>query len=141
MKFQIVNTCSIFVQLFFYLINVIDTAVKGKKVFLLVLDGFIYDYYKYTDLPNINQLVQSGVRAERLIPSFPSNTWPAMTTLNTGLYTESHGIVNNIFKDEELNKTFHLTDDPKDYENNGRFFTQEPLWLTNQKQGGTLFHL
>jgi len=81
------------------------------------------------------KLASQGVKAERLIPSFPSDTWPSMTTLNTGLYTESHGIVRNRMYDAKLNLTFdyktpNLTDMYQP------FFTQEPFWLTNQKQGG-----
>ncbi|XP_047128164.1 bis(5'-adenosyl)-triphosphatase enpp4 isoform X2 [Hydra vulgaris] len=71
-----------------------------------------------------------------MIPSFPSDTWPSMTTLSTGLYTESHGIISNYFLDIQTNKIFKYTDKPSDYENNGKFFTKEPIWLTNQKQGG-----
>ena len=64
-----------------------------------------------------------------------------MTTLNTGLYPESHGIINNIFINESNGKVFSYKDDPSDYEGNGKFFTHEPLWLSNQKQGSEMFPL
>ena len=118
----------------------VEKSSQGSKVFLLVLDGFVHDYEKYTkNMPNFAKLASNGVKAERMIPPFPTMTWPCMTTLNTGLYPESHGIINNIFRDIDTGKVFSYKDDPSDYEGNGKFFTQEPIWLTNQKQGGEVF--
>ena len=119
--------------------NTCDGKVKNdSKVFLLVLDGFVHDYQRLTtNLTNLERISENGVKAERVIPSFPSDTWPTMTSLNTGLYTESHGIIKNKIFNEKLNLTFDLND-PDLVDHYGRFFTKEPLWLTNQKQGGSL---
>ena len=113
---------------------------KGGKVFLLVLDGFVHDYEKFsTSLPNFAKLAAEGVKADRMIPPFPTSTWPSMTTLNTGLYPESHGIINNAFYDLKTNRNFSYHGDPANFQMNGRYFTHEPLWLSNQKQGGIQF--
>ena len=113
-------------------------TVNKNKVFLLVLDGFIADYQKLTrNLTHLNKIAENGVKAERMVPSFPSDTWPTMTSLNTGLYTESHGIIKNRIVNERLNLTFDLGD-PDLIDHYAPFFTQEPLWLTNQKQGGKM---
>ena len=107
-----------------------------NKVFLLVLDGFVHDFENLThNTSNLMKLAAKGVKAERFIPSFPSDTWPSMTTLNTGLYTESHGIVRNRMYNAKLNKTFD-NNTPNFTDIYQPFFTQEPFWLTNQKQGG-----
>ena len=112
------------------------TVNKNNKVFLLVLDGFVHDYQKLTkNLTHLKRITENGVKAERMVPAFPSDTWPTMTSLNTGLYTESHGIIKNRIVNEKLNLTFDLGD-PDLVDHYAPFFTQEPLWLTNQKQGG-----
>ena len=87
-------------------------------------------------MPYLERMAKEGVHADRMIPSFPTDTWPAMTTLSTGLYAESHGIISNKFMDLDTKTWFSYDYDPNDYYKNGRFFKQEPLWLTNQKQGG-----
>lgn len=118
-----------------------QSPVKGSKVFVLVLDGFIHDYEKYTEnMPNFAKLASIGVKAERMIPPFPTFTWPCMTTLNTGLYPESHGIINNGFINISNGNVFSYTGDPSDLEGNAKFFKHEPLWLTNQRQGGKSFN-
>ena len=57
-----------------------------------------------------------------------------MATLTTGLYPESHGIIKNNFFDEE-GTLFSWTGDPSN-SNNAKFFSQEPIWLSNQRQNG-----
>ncbi|XP_066912455.1 bis(5'-adenosyl)-triphosphatase enpp4-like [Clytia hemisphaerica] len=82
-------------------------------------------------MPNFQKLASEGVKARGLIPPFPSQTSPSMVTLRTGLYPESHGIIDNYFFDEKGN-LFSYTDDPR---NTAHFYTQESIWLSNQKQG------
>lgn len=68
--------------------------------------------HDYTDdqpaanLPGFNNIFQNGVRAEYLSSVFPSVSYPSWTTLYTGLWPESHGIVGNFFYDPETNDTF-----------------------------------
>ena len=53
----------------------IRKSSQGSKVFLLVLDGFVHDYEKYTkNMPNFAKLASNGVKAERMIPPFPTVT-------------------------------------------------------------------
>jgi len=111
----------------------------NSKVFLLVFDGFVHDYEQFTSqMPNFAKLGKEGVRGKGLIPPFPSATWPSMNTLSTGLYPESHGIIDNNFFDDK-GVLFTWKDNPS-YKNNSKFFTQEPIWLTNQKQNGKKYN-
>lgn len=106
---------------------------KGGKVFQLVLDGVVHNYDQLSDnLPNFAKLARSGVKAKRMVPVFPTNTFPNMETLNTGLYAESHGIINNHIFDESTNRFVDLNN----VKEGAKFYTSEPVWLTNQKQGG-----
>ena len=111
----------------------ISTKSLKDKVFLLVLDGFVHDFDTITsNMPNFAKLSKQGVKGKGLIPPFPSATFPSMVTLTTGLYPESHGIIDNFFYDDE-GTLFSWTGDPED-PNNSKFFSQEPIWLTNQKE-------
>ena len=122
----------------------ISTKSLKDKVFLLVFDGFVHDFQTITsNTPNFKKLSEQGVKGKGLIPPFPSATFPSMVTLTTGLYPESHGIIDNFFYDDE-GTLFSWTGDPED-PNNSKFFSQEPIWLTNQKEhrgmGLSLIHI
>ncbi|CEP07126.1 hypothetical protein [Parasitella parasitica] len=102
-------------------------------VIYISLDGFRNDYLDRKVTPNIDLIAEQGIRAEYLIPSFPSITFPNHWTLVTGLYPESHGIVANEFYDPELKEEFihkkpSISGDPK-------WWGGEPIWVTSKNQG------
>ncbi len=99
-------------------------------VLLISLDGFRWDYMDKTDTPNLHRLTRSGVRAQRLIPSFPSKTFPNHYTIVTGLYPENNGIISNNMWDPDMNASFSMKNS-KDT----RWWGGEPLWITAEKQG------
>lgn len=101
---------------------------------LISIDGFRWDYLEKFPAPTLRQLAASGVRAERLIPVFPTKTFPNHYTLYTGLRPEHHGIVSNYFFDPALNAAF---DKGKGADNaDPRWWSQgEPIWITAEKQG------
>ena len=104
---------------------------RKDKIFLLVLDGIPHNYEQISrNLPNFAKLAQGGVRAKRMIPVFPTNTFPNMETLNTGLYAESHGIVNNHVFDESAKRFVNLNN----VKESAELYKSEPVWSSNQKQ-------
>ncbi|CAH8824132.1 unnamed protein product [Trichobilharzia szidati] len=112
----------------------------NPKVLFLSIDGFPYDYFDLAEQNNINlsafkKIQHSGVYINRLTNVFPSSTFPSHYTMATGLYPESHGIVDNVFYDPIINTTFSIGN-PKS-SNDSRFFDvgAEPIWVTNQLQG------
>nr|CAH8822245.1 unnamed protein product [Trichobilharzia regenti] len=97
----------------------------NPKVLFLSLDGFRYDYFDLAEQNNINlsafkKIQQSGVYVHRLTNIFPTSTFPSHYTMATGLYPESHGIVDNVFYDPIINATFYSRD-PKSLKDS-RFF-------------------
>jgi predicted AlkP superfamily pyrophosphatase or phosphodiesterase len=75
-------------------------------VILVSFDGFRWDYPSKAPTPNLRRLMERGVQARNLIPSFPSKTFPNHYSIVTGLYPGHHGIVaNNIF-DPPTGRTF-----------------------------------
>ena len=112
----------------------------ASAVILISFDGWRWDYDQKAPAPNLQKLIARGVRAERLIPSFPSKTFPNHYSVVTGLYPAHHGIVaNNIF-DPESGLKFGLSD--REAVGDSRWWGGEPIWVTVQRQGGraaTLF--
>jgi len=117
-----------------------DAAPRdGRALVLISLDGFRWDYLDRVDTPNLDRIA-AGVRAESLVPPFPSYTFPSHYTLVTGLHPEHHGIVSNVFYDPERREQFKLGA-PEDM-TDGRWWGGEPVWNTAERQGmpaATLF--
>lgn len=104
---------------------------KAPYVVLLSLDAFRWDYPLLYHTPTLDSLAQVGVKAESLQPCFPSKTFPNHYTMATGLYPETHGIVQNSFTDPELGD-YRLGD--RSAVQNAAFYGGEPIWVSAEKQ-------
>lgn len=111
-------------------INRLDQQNKPYVV-LVSLDGFRADYLDRFDLPNFRRLIQNGVRAQGLIPVFPSVTTPNHYSIATGLYPERHGLVGNVFYDPKREQVFY--DAPSRHD--GSWYRGQPIWVTAETQG------
>lgn len=118
-------------------------AVPDPKalVLLISIDGFKPAYLSAETTPQLLRLAQQGVRANGLISSFPSLTFPNHLTLVTGQTPDHHGIVNNTMQDPATAQRFSLGS-REAVEN--PFWWQEahPIWVTAREQGkvaSTLF--
>ncbi len=76
-------------------------APLKPSIILVSFDGFRWDYTNKAPTPNLRSLAMRGVRADGLIPSYPSKTFPNHYTIATGLYPGHHGIVANNILDPE----------------------------------------
>lgn len=115
-------------------------STRPPTLILLSFDGWRWDYDRKVPTPNLQRLIARGVRAERLIPSFPSKTFPNHYTIVTGLYPGHHGIVANNMYDPATKRWFSLTN--REAVGDGRWWGGEPIWVTAQRQGwraATLF--
>jgi predicted AlkP superfamily pyrophosphatase or phosphodiesterase len=116
-----------------------DAAPAAKPPLILVsIDGFRADYLDRGVSPNLVALAAGGVRAERMIPSFPSITFPNHYTLVTGLYPDHHGVVNNTFEDpKQPGAVFKMASKEESW-----WDEATPIWVTAERQGlvtGTMF--
>ena len=102
------------------------------KLVLIALDGFRWDYLHRAPAVRLRELAARGVRAERMLPSFPSKTFPNHYTLVTGLYPEHHGIAANVMLDPVLGR-FQTGNNPA--VRDARWFAGEPIWVTAARQG------
>ena len=109
----------------------------APPLILISIDGFRADYLDRGVSPNLSALAAGGVRAERMIPSFPSVTFPNHYTLVTGLYPDHHGIVNNTFEDAHMPGVFKMASKEE-----GWWDEATPIWVSAEQQGlitGTMF--
>ena len=108
---------------------------REPVLILVSLDGFRWDYLDLVETPNLRRLAAGGVRAEGLIPVFPSKTFPSHYSLVTGLYPGHHGIISNNMIDAGMGSEFHLYD--RGAVEDPRWWGGEPIWATAEKQGVT----
>jgi len=102
------------------------------SVLLISLDGVRPDYLGRGDTPNLDRLAREGVRAQWLIPAYPSLTFPNHYSMVTGLYPGHHGIVHNTMRDAELGR-FSLGN--REAVGDGRWWGGEPVWVTAERAG------
>src|SRR5688572_24305861 len=110
----------------------IDRGDGPAPVILISFDGFRWDYETKAPAPNLRALAARGVRAESLIPAFPSKTFPNHYTIVTGLYPEHHGITSNTMVDQEIGERFSMSAATA---RDRRWWGGEPLWATAVRQG------
>ncbi len=100
---------------------------------LISIDGYRWDYPERYPTPTIRSLISEGWRAERLIPAWPSLTFPNHFTIVTGRHPADHGLVGNNFFDPRSNRWYRLSD--RASVQDGSFYHSEPIWVTAETQG------
>jgi predicted AlkP superfamily pyrophosphatase or phosphodiesterase len=87
---------------------------KDRCVILISVDGLAGFYLDdpRADLPTIRGLAAAGARAEGLVCSFPTVTWPNHTTLVTGVTPARHGVLGNNYLDRASGEKIPLIIDP-----------------------------
>ena len=110
----------------------VQPHASGQQIVLVSLDGFRWDYLQRPFAVNLRRLAQQGVHAQRMIPVFPSLTFPNHYSIVTGLYPEHHGIISNTIFDSTLG-TFRISD--TNAVRNPAWWGGEPIWVTAEKQG------
>jgi predicted AlkP superfamily pyrophosphatase or phosphodiesterase len=109
------------------------TSLPVTPVLLVSIDAFRPDYLDRGLTPNLVALAADGARAQYMLPSFPSLTFPNHYTLVTGRVPDHNGIVNNTMQDPVLGK-FSLSNHAAT--SDGRWWADaEPIWVTAQKHG------
>jgi predicted AlkP superfamily pyrophosphatase or phosphodiesterase len=110
-----------------------NNAQSDKYVVMISFDGFRWDYNKLYNTPNLNEVAKQGVMAERLIPSFPTKTFPNHYSIATGLYPDHHGLIDNSFMASDIGLFYKISD--RDAVGNAAFYKGEPIWVTMEKLG------
>ncbi|KAI5094369.1 ectonucleotide pyrophosphatase/phosphodiesterase family member 1 isoform X1, partial [Silurus meridionalis] len=116
-------------------------SFSKPPLILISMDGFRAEYLTFFGglLPTISKLIKCGTSTKYMRSAYPTKTFPNHYTIVTGLYPESHGVVDNKMYDVTKNRSFTLKGDEKF---NPFWYSGEPVWLTamnNQLKSGTFF--
>jgi predicted AlkP superfamily pyrophosphatase or phosphodiesterase len=108
---------------------------KVEKPYLLLisLDGFRWDYVEKYHPPHLTKFINEGVKAESLIPSYPSKTFPNHYTIATGMYPDHHGLLGNLFYHYDKEKMYSIRD--RSTVEDGSFYKGSPIWVEASKAG------
>ncbi|XP_047675276.1 venom phosphodiesterase 1-like isoform X3 [Tachysurus fulvidraco] len=117
------------------------SSFKRQPLLLISLDGLRAEYQHtwHSLIPVLDKLRECGTSSAFMQPVFPSKTFPNHYSIVTGLYSESHGLVDNNMYDPVFNASFSLSNAEKD---KARWYLGQPIWLTVMDQGlraGTFF--
>jgi Type I phosphodiesterase / nucleotide pyrophosphatase len=108
-------------------------ALPPPIVVLIAFDGWRWDYLERVPAPALRELARRGVRAESLLPVFPTLTFPNHYTIVTGLWPARHGIISNTMLDPAIPGRFTLSD--TQVTGNPAWWSGEPIWQTATRQG------
>ena len=100
---------------------------QPNPVLLISFDGFRHDYLSMAETPNFDEFIAKGVKADGLIPVFPTKTFPNHYTIATGLYAENSGLIGNTMYDSTMGEWYRIRD---------RKAVENPKWY-NGRLGGT----
>ncbi|KAL3875740.1 hypothetical protein ACJMK2_033661 [Sinanodonta woodiana] len=108
----------------------VTSSMYARKVLLISMDGFRWDYIEQHHTPNFDAFAAEGVRARYINNTFITKTFPCHYSIVIGLYEESHGIIANRMYDPVFNETFTMATKTSKWWDGG-----EPVWVTARKHG------
>lgn len=108
-------------------------SLEKPYLILISLDGFRWDYVDRFNPPHLSQFIENGARAESLVPSFPSKTFPNHYTIATGMYPDNHGLLGNSYYNYEKKDTYSLRD--RSIVQDGSWYGGTPIWVQAAKAG------
>jgi len=122
-------------KLIFQLVLFFTLGAAGDRPYVLIVsfDGFRYDYTQMAHTPNFDKMEMEGVKADALVPIFPSLTFPNHYSIATGAYAGTHNITGNSFYDKEIRQKFSLY--VRETVQDPQFYKSEPIWVTAERQG------
>lgn len=126
------NVITLFAPIIVLLLNVKAGLLVSQLPKLLVVsyDAFRYDYFNRNLTPFMNKLKHEGTYADYIMNIFVTKTFPNHHTMATGLYAETHGVVDNEFYDPATGNVIKHSYELYHYDNRVL-----PIWTANQKSG------
>jgi predicted AlkP superfamily pyrophosphatase or phosphodiesterase len=113
-------------------INVPEHRDKPTLI-LISIDGFRWDFQGLYDTPTLDRIAADGVRAERMIPVFPTLTFPNHYSIATGLYPANHRLIGNRFPSKDRERFYALSD--REAVQDGSWYGGQPVWVAAEKAG------
>jgi predicted AlkP superfamily pyrophosphatase or phosphodiesterase len=81
--------------------------------------------------PHLSNFIHHGVKAQSLIPAFPSKTFPNHYSIATGMYPDKHGIIGNSFYSNKKKVTYKIGN--REMVEDGAFYGGDPIWIQAEK--------
>lgn len=100
---------------------------------LVSIDGFRWDFQDLYETPALDRIAARGVRAERMIPVFPTLTFPNHYSIATGLYPANHGLIGNTFPNAKRSDWYSISD--RESVETGSWYGGKPAWVAAEKAG------
>ena len=113
----------VIICLVFILSSPINAESAKPPLILLSVDGFSHDYLTTYHPKNILNFAKTGVVA-KLLPVYPSKTFPNHLSIITGVYPQKHGLLHNKFYHPGLGEMYRLGAG----KNNSAWLTAKSLW-------------
>jgi len=113
----------------------VNASNQRDKPYLILIsiDGFRWDYQDSYDTPTLDEIADSGVRAEAMVPVFPTLTFPNHYSIATGLYPANHRLIGNKFPSLDRSRFYSLSD--RESVQDGSWYGGQPIWVAAEKNG------
>jgi predicted AlkP superfamily pyrophosphatase or phosphodiesterase len=102
-------------------------------VILISADGFRSDFSIKYGAKFLQSRTALGVKADAMIPSYPTLTFPNHYSIVTGLYPAHHGLVDNRYFDVNSGNEYSMGN--KKMVAEGKWYGGTPLWVLAEQQG------
>lgn len=112
--------------------NAVSQQAK-PYVILISADGFRSDFSMKYGAKFLQSRVARGVKADAMIPSYPTLTFPNHYSIVTGLYPAHHGLVDNRYFDVNSGNEYSMGN--KKMVAEGKWYGGTPLWVLAEQQG------
>lgn len=103
-----------------------------RSTLVVALSGMHPHYLSAMRTPFLNKFALHNCAVPYMRPSFPSQSFPNLWSLATGLYPINHGIVGHSFYEPKLEQFFTAAN--LSTCENREFWGGEPIWTTLKKQ-------
>ncbi|RYU95463.1 alkaline phosphatase family protein [Emticicia agri] len=113
--------------------SVFSQAKEVPYVIMVSFDGFRHDYVQKYKPKHIKKFIKKGAAATKMLPSYPSKTFPNHYTLVTGLYPAHHGLVDNTFYDVNRDTFYSISQRAK--VEDPYYYGGLPIWQLVQQNG------
>ncbi|XP_058804211.1 bis(5'-adenosyl)-triphosphatase ENPP4-like isoform X2 [Phymastichus coffea] len=103
----------------------------APKLLVVSYDAFRYDYFERNVTPFLKDLRIKSTYTDYMRNVFVTKTFPNHFTISTGLFVETHGVVDSEYYDPKINKTFKYSHELFHYNNDIL-----PIWILNENADG-----
>ncbi|XP_011502713.1 PREDICTED: bis(5'-adenosyl)-triphosphatase enpp4-like [Ceratosolen solmsi marchali] len=97
------------------------------KLLIVSYDAFRYDYFDRNMTPFLEMLKRNNTYVDYMKNVFITKTFPNHQTIATGLFVESHGVIDSEFYDKKSGRIIKYSEELYNYNNNIL-----PIWILNE---------